>query len=141
MKQSACLDAGVLSIFFSSDCTQDVEALMKSIKEKEVHAFILRPILIESYYHICRIKGNEIARITITSFIKEYPVNLTDITEDLIFSAGKLKCQNGNTLSYNDCLSIAFCLNNKVEFHTTEKNLKKNTYHILKRLKIKTYSF
>lgn len=136
-----CIDAGVLSIHFSNDSTQEVNNIMDLILRNEIQAFILRPILIESYYHLCKLKGIEIAKITITSFIRKYPVKLINITDDLIYSAGKLKCQNNKTLSYNDCISIAFCLNNKVEFHTTEKNLKNISNSTLRRLKIKKYNF
>ena len=141
MMQKICLDAGVLSIHFSNDSTQEVNNIMDLILRKKIQAFILRPILIESYYHLCKLKGIEIAKITITSFIRKYPVKLMNITDDLIYSAGKLKCQNKKTLSYNDCISIAFCLNNKVEFHTTEKNLKDISNNTLRRLEIKKYNF
>jgi len=137
----ACIDSGVLGIYFSDDPTQKVRELMHSFLTEEIKAYILRPILIESYYHICKLKGIEIAQITIASFIQKYPINLVNITEDLIFSAGKLKCQNRKTLSYNDCLTIGFCLNNKVEFHTTKKNLKKIPNNTLKRLQTVQYKF
>ncbi len=137
----ACIDAGVLGIHFSDDPTQEVNELMNSVLTEEIIAYILRPILIESYFHICKLKGIEIAQITIVSFIQKYPVKLVNITDNLIFSAGKLKCQNRKTLSYNDCLTIGFCLNNKVEFHTTEKNLKRIPNDTLKRLKTVKYKF
>ncbi|MEJ2276936.1 MAG: PIN domain-containing protein [Candidatus Lokiarchaeota archaeon] len=122
--QKVCLDAGVLGIHLSRDTTKEVNDLMNAILKKEIQAYLVKSILIESYYHLCKLKGIEIAKIVITSFLKTYPVELISIGEDLIFSAGKLKCQNRKILSYNDCLCIAFCLNNKVEFHTTEENLK-----------------
>ncbi|MGV9199617.1 MAG: PIN domain-containing protein [Promethearchaeia archaeon] len=141
MSPKICLDAGVLDIHFSKNCTQKVKKLMDSILRKDIQAYILRSILIESYYHLCKLKGNEIAQITITSFLNKYPINLVHISNDLIYSAGKLKCQNRKTLSYNDCLSIAFCLNKKVAFHTTEKNLEHVPNTTLKRLKIEKYRF
>ena len=136
-----CLDAGVLSIHFSQESTQKVINIMNSILKNNVKAYILKPILIEAYYHLCKLQGIEIAKISIGSFIKKYPIELIGITNDLIFSAGKLKCQNRKKLSYNDALTIAFCLNNQVEFHTTEKRLKKVPNNTLKRLKIKKYRF
>ncbi|TFF90018.1 MAG: hypothetical protein EU548_05145 [Promethearchaeota archaeon] len=114
---------------------------MDSVLTEEIKAYILRPILIEIYYYICKLKGIDIAQITIASFIQKYPLTLVNITDDLIFSAGKLKCQNRKTLSYNDCLTIGFCLNNNVEFHTTEKSLKNISNNTLKRLKIVQYKF
>ena len=134
-----CIDAGVLSIYFSDSPTEKVKKLMGAILAEEIMAYILRPILIENYFHICKLNGIDVAQIKIASFIIKYPVKLIKPTDVLIFSAGKLKCQNRKTLSYNDCLSIAFCLNNNVEFHITEKNLKKIPNNTLKRLKTEKY--
>ncbi len=136
-----CLDAGVMGIHFTKDSTKKVISLMNSILKDNIKAFVLKPILVETYYHLCKIKGVEIAKISLSSFIRKYPIELVDITQDLIFSAGKLKCQNRKTLSYNDAITIAFCLNNRIEFHTTEKNLKKIPNNTLNRLKIKKYRF
>jgi len=136
-----CLDAGILAIFFSKDITSEAKGLLKNIFNTKIVAYILKPILIECYYHLCKIKGSEFAEFAIKSFLTKYPVKIEPIDENLIYSAGKIKCQNRKILSYNDSLVIAFCLNNNITFYTTEKNLKDKENSALKRLRIKTFQF
>ena len=59
------------------------------------------------------------------------------IVSPIITEAGLLKCQHYDELSYNDCFAVAYALNKKLTFHTTEKNLGK----ILPNLRIKSYIF
>ena len=140
MKQ-ICLDAGVLDIFFSEHCTKSVEILFDNILNHAIEAYILKPVIIESFLHVCKNKGKIPARLAILSFLKKYPINQVNLDENLIILAGELKCQNRKTLSYIDCMSIAFCLNQRIQFHTTEKQLKNIPNNTLNRLKIVKYSF
>jgi predicted nucleic acid-binding protein len=68
-----------------------------------------------------------------------FPINFIDLDETLILHAGKLRCQHANTLSYNDCITIAFCLREGAELHTTEKLLKQIPHNVLQRLRIVKY--
>ena len=102
---------------------------------------ILKPVLIETFKHLCHLHGIEFAKITILSFINQYPIHLIEFDIALIIKAGTLKCQNPKTLSYIDCMSIAYTLNSKITFHTTEKTLKKIPSTTLKRLKVVEYRF
>lgn len=82
--------------------------------------------MIESFFHLCKINGKEIAKITLLSFLEKYPLNLVEFDNNLIIQAGQIKCQHHNTLSYIDCMGIAIALNKNIPFHTTELNLKKS---------------
>ena len=139
--KGVCLDAGVLAIFFSKEISFEATELLKSILQLKTVAFVLKPILIESYYHLCKVRGSDHAESTIKSFLIKYPIRIEPISENMIYSAGKIKCQNRKMLSYNDSLVIAFCLNKNITFYTTEKNLKDKTNTTLKRLRIKTFKF
>ena len=139
--QQICLDTGVLSILLSKNPTEKIQKLWKSAQSNEIECHILSPILVETYWHICKLKGTEIAKIALTSFIRKFPHVLVDLNENIILMAGLLKCQHRTTLSYNDCISIAYCLNTKMLFHTTEKTLKKIKHNTLEKLKIVKYSF
>ena len=141
MSQNVCLDAGVVSILFSKSLNKKANELMEKLKNKEIKAFVLKPILIESYFHLCKLKGSDFAKFMTKSFINKPYIHLIDITENLIYSAGKIKCQNRKILSYNDAIAISFCLNNKMAFHTTEKNLKKKENTTLQKLIIELYNF
>ena len=115
--------------------------LLKNIFQLKTVAYILKPILIESYYHLCKVRGSDHAEFTIKSFLTKYPIKIEQISENLIYSAGKIKCQNRKMLSYNDSLVIAFCLNKNITLYTTEKNLKDKSNTTLKRLRVKTFQF
>jgi len=83
------------------------------------------------------LNGKANAETIIATFLKTYPIKIVNLNQSLIFKAGILKCQHRAELSYNDCYAIAFSLNKKITFHTTEKSLSK----ILPTLKLKTYKF
>ncbi len=137
MKSRVCLDTGIITQTCSKKVPESVSFLMKDIFEKKIDAYVLAPIISEAYFHICNIKGTEAAENLITSFFKTYPIKIITLDQALVYKAGELKCQHRNILSYNDCFSIAYALNNKMTFHTTEKELKK----ILPNLKTQKHQF
>lgn len=137
MKKKACLDTGIITQFFSKNPPKSILDFMKSIKTGNTEAYILSPILVEAFYHICVLKGRASAETMIATLLKRYPIRIVNLNHSLIFKAGNLKCQHRNVLSYNDCYAIAFSLNKKITFHTTEKNLG----NLLPILKLKTYVF
>ena len=141
MKKRICLDTGVIFQYFSKDCPSKVKILMHQISQQNVRAFVFKSVLIEVFNHLCKAYGKEKAKVQLISFIRKFHVIQLDLDESLVFTAGLLKCQHGNNLSYIDCISIAYCLNNKVEFHTTEKLLKKVPGNTLKKLKVVKYEF
>jgi len=137
MKKKACLDTGIITQFYSKEPPKSILHFMDSIKAGKIEAYVLSPIIVEAFYHICKLKGKANAEIMIATFLKTYPLKIVNFNQSLIFKAGILKCQHRAELSYNDCYAIAFSLNKKITFHTTEKRLSK----ILPTLKLKTYNF
>ena len=136
-----CLDTGVLGIYLSINPGKKIQTLIQNIRKGLTKAFVLKPVLIEIFYHLCKIESKEIASIKITNLKNKIPFNLVDLDDSLILKAGILKCQHRTTLSYIDCMSIAFCLNTNTTFHTTEKLIKKIPNNTLNQLKIEKYSF
>lgn len=114
---------------------------MNRIKAGTDEAHVLKPVLCEAYFNICKIKGKESANQSITSFTRAIPIIQVDLDESLVLFTGLLKCQHRETLSYIDCMSIAYCLNNKIEFHTTEKLLKRVLPETSWKLKVTKYQF
>jgi len=137
MKNKICLDAGIITQTCSKNIPNSISLLMTEVKQGNIEAYILSPILIEAFFHICRLKGKEFAEKTIASFLHTYPIKLVNLNQTLIYKAGTLKCQYYKKLSYNDCSTIAYALNKKLTFHTTEKDLKE----ILPNLKFKKHIF
>jgi len=136
-----CIDSGVIGIYFSKNPTEQVKTLMNKIQKKEISAFLPKPVLIEAFFHVCKIDGKENAKITLINFLKKFPLHLIEFDQNLMVLAGQLKCQHRNSLSYVDCMGIAVALNMKVSFHTTEKKLNQIPNNVLSKLKVVKYSF
>lgn len=139
--REACLDAGVLGIYFSKDRTPEVKRLMNAILSGKVTAYMLKHVLVEVHFHLCKLQGVTEANAQVTNFQASYPVILVDLDDSLMLHAGKLKCQHARVLSYNDCMTIAFCLRENVELHTTEKFLKDVPHNTLQRLRVVRYDW
>jgi len=137
MKNIACLDTGIITQLYSKEPPKSILHFMDSIKAGKIEAYVLSPIIVEAFYHICKLKGKATAETMIATFLKTYPIKIVNLNQSLIFKAGILKCQHRAELSYNDCYAIAFSLNKRITFHTTEKSLSK----ILPTLKLKSYNF
>lgn len=136
-KNAICLDTGMITLLYSKDTPQSILNLFKKIKEEKMEAHILSPIITEAFYHVCRLSGKVAAETIIATFLNTYPIKLVNLNQSLIFKAGLLKCQHPNTLSYNDCFAVAYALNKKFIFHTTEKKFGE----IFPTLKLKTFVF
>jgi len=137
MKKKACIDTGIITQLYSKEPPNSILHFMNSIKAGKIEAYVLSPIIVEAFYHICKLKGKVNAETTIATFLKTYPIKIVNLNQSLIFKAGILKCQHRAELSYNDCYAIALSLNKKITFHTTEKRLRK----ILPTLQLKIYDF
>jgi predicted nucleic acid-binding protein len=139
--QSICLDTGVLDLLLADKRSKEIQILQNEIVKKQYKPYVMQPTLCELFYHQCKANGKEVAKIQISSLVKKLALILVELDESTIFLAGTLKCQHFNSLSYIDCISIAYCLNNGYTFHTTEKLLKKTPQNTLDRLKLVTYVF
>ena len=125
-----CLDTGPLTLHFTKDEPKDITTLMNDIKHQKTKAYVITPILVEVFKHLC------IAKSSITALQKNYPLEFGSITHDIILKAGGLKCQYRRILSYFDCLVIAYALNEKLVLHTTEKELPR-----IQNLRVKKYRY
>ncbi|MEX2680289.1 MAG: PIN domain-containing protein [Candidatus Sigynarchaeota archaeon] len=136
-----CIDTGVLMIYFSKDPTPKVSQLFKDCIDRKVDIHLLKPIIVETVKHLCKLNNIDQARTIILSFLNKVPVSLIDMDTSLAISAGVLKWQNNERLSTVDSIVIAYALNKKLPFHTTEKKLAKMPAALLQRLKIVKYNF
>jgi predicted nucleic acid-binding protein len=136
MTKKICLDTGPLTLHFTKDEPKEISSLMQEIKRQKTQAHVITPILVEVFKHLCIAKGKAFAEASISALQLNYPLEFVSITNDIILKAGGLKCQHRRTLSYFDCLVIAYSLNEKLVLHTTEKALP-----MIPNLKVKTYSF
>lgn len=139
--EKGVVDTGVLSIFFSRDCTLPVRELMNQVKNRTIQLLVMKEVLVELIRHLIDLHGRDAANTMVTSFLVEYPVRLVDLDMTLISKAGQLKSQYPAILSYIDCISIALALTMNIPFHTTEKSLKRLGGRLMSHLKPKTYIF
>lgn len=131
-----CLDTGPITLHFTKDEPKEISTLMNDIKHQKTEAFVILPILVEVFKHLCIAKGKLFAESSISALQKNYPLILVSLTNDTILKAGGLKCQYRRILSYFDCLVIAYALNERLVLHTTEKELPS-----IQNLKVKKYQY
>jgi predicted nucleic acid-binding protein len=115
--------------------------LVSNLKEGTVHGQVLAPLLCEVYFHLCRPKGKDYASMKVSSLPAAYSIEIIPVDMRITIRAGQLKCQYQHMLSYNDCLAIAYCLETKLVFHTTEKKLKTFPGHVLSQLNVVKYNW
>ncbi len=136
MTKRICLDTGPLTLHFTKDEPKEITTLMNDIKQQKTEAYIISPILVEVFKHLCIAKGKLFAESSISALQKNYPLIFVSLTNDTILKAGGLKCQYRRILSYFDCLVIAYALNEKLVLHTTEKKLP-----TIQNLRVKKYLY
>ncbi len=136
MKSKACLDTGVITLFYSENPPNSINDLLVYIEKGTTEAYTLFPLLVEAFFQICKLEGKDSATRKISNFTNEYPINVMPLDLNLSIKAGLLRCQH-RKLSHNNCIAVAFCLNNKIPLHTTEKKLKELIPH----LSLRTYPF
>jgi len=140
-KSGVCLDTGVIMLFTGKDPDDKIIKLFNEIKKKEKIAYMMKTTIIEVLNHLCILQGKTLALLRLTELLEKYPITQIELNNQIIYQAGILKCQHRTSLSYNDCVSIAFCLIENIYFHTTEKKIKKIPHNALNRLQIVKYSF
>ena len=140
-KSSVCLDTGVIVLFTGKDPSQEIVQLFTAVQKQEKIAFVMESTIIEVLNHLCILQGKSLALARLAELLHEYPMMQVGLDDQVINRAGILKCQHRATLSYNDCISIAFCLIENISFHTTEKKLKKIPHNTLNRLQVVKYRF
>ena len=123
MLKEITLDTGPITLLLMKDSPKKIKDIFTKIKSKSIGTYVVQPVLIEVYKHLCIAKGKNFAQSSIIKIMDEYPLKIVEIDKSLIIKAGSLKCSYRTKLSYTDCVVIAFGLLNKLEIHTTEKKL------------------
>lgn len=136
MKLKFCLDTGIVTLYYLENTPKEINDLMRDIRDGSITACMPNNLLIETYYHLCKGKGKDLADSCLQSFYVKVPVAFISLSNTLISKAGQLKCQYRNELSYNDCVAITVALQEKATLCTTEKALPE-----IKNLRVKKYRF
>lgn len=134
----ACLDTGVITLFYSNPLPPRVMDLINCIKSGTIEAYVVSPVLVEAFTQFYKLEGGiGFAEKAIVDLLNTFPLKLVALNQSLIIKAGELKCKHRNVLSLVDCIAIGYAVNKSMEFHTTEKELDK----LFPRLKIIKYNF
>lgn len=130
------MDSGPVTLFLLEEPPNKIKNLFDSIKVKKIVPCIVPEVLVEIFKHLCVARGRYFAEKTLTSLIHTYNFEIVSILPSIIIKSGELKCRFRDKLSYVDCIAIAYSINNRLEFHTTEKELPPIT-----NLKVVKYDF
>ena len=134
----ACLDTGVITLFYANPVPPQALQLKRKIVSGSLEAHVVSPVLVEAFSQFCRLEGGiEFAEKTIIEFLNSYPVKVVPLNQSLIIKAGQLKCKHRSVLSLVDCMVVGYAMNRKMPLHTTEKELES----LFPKLKIVKYSF
>ncbi|MHA1377116.1 MAG: type II toxin-antitoxin system VapC family toxin [Candidatus Helarchaeota archaeon] len=136
MTKRICLDTGIITLYYQEKTPDNVNEIIRTIRNKKAEGIVPNVIIVEAYKHLCVLNGKEHAENCIRSFLYYIKPQTIPLSIEIIFNAGSLKCKYRNKLSYNDSILLATALNLKAEIHTTEKDLPK-----IQHLKFVTYDF
>jgi len=69
MQERACLDAGIIYLYYRKNAPEKVNILMNKIKKQDILAFIPKTTLIEVYKHLCITEGKDFATSCISTYV------------------------------------------------------------------------
>ena len=121
MKKKYVLDAGVLALYFAG--RRDVKKYIDEMYSGRIEAFMCEVNVAEFLYNYARIFGWDVA-LSRHSLLRNSPVSIVSIDEDLTINAAKLKLKYYNILSLADCYLIALAKKNKAKVITTDQKIK-----------------
>ena len=121
MKKRYVLDAGILALYFAG--RKDVKRYVDEIYSGRAKGFMCEVNVAEFLYNYARIFGwdTALARHTL---LRNSPINIVSIEEELTVRAARLKLNYYNVLSLADCYFIALAKKNKATIITTDQNVK-----------------
>ena len=121
MKKRYVLDAGILALYFAG--RKDVKRYVDEIYSGRAKGFMCEVNVAEFLYNYARIFGwdTALARHTL---LRNSPINIVSIEEELTVRAARLKLNYYNVLSLADCYLIALAKKNKATIITTDQNVK-----------------
>jgi len=121
LKKRYVLDAGILALYFAG--RKDVKRYVDEIYSGRAKGFMCEVNVAEFLYNYARIFGwdTALARHTL---LRNSPINIVSIEEELTVRAARLKLNYYNVLSLADCYLIALAKKNKATIITTDQNVK-----------------
>ena len=72
MVKEILLDTGVITLYFLKDTPEKIQQLFDQIKNRQVIASTISPILTETYKHLTMKKGKSFAQNSINSLLERF---------------------------------------------------------------------
>ncbi|MCD6195297.1 MAG: type II toxin-antitoxin system VapC family toxin [Staphylothermus sp.] len=121
MKKKYVLDAGILALYFAGN--KSVKKYIDNVYDGQIDVYMLEINLAEFLYNYARIFGWNAALVK-HSLVRNSPIKIIGLNEELTTEAAKLKIKYYNTLSLADCYLIAFAKKYKAKIITTDHVVK-----------------
>ena len=121
LRKRYVLDAGVLALYFAG--REDVKRYVDEMYSRRAKGFMCEVNVAEFLYNYARVFGwdTALARHTL---LRNSPISIVSVEEDLTVGAAKLKLKYYNVLSLADCYLIALAKKNKATIITTDQNVR-----------------
>jgi len=114
-------DAGVLALYFAG--RQDAKRLVDEVYSGKAKAYMCEVNVAEFLYNYARVFGWEAALVK-HSMLRESPITIVEVGEELTVAAAKLKLKYYNLLSLADCYLIALAKLYRATTITTDSRVK-----------------
>lgn len=114
-------DAGVLALYFAG--RQDAKRFVDEVYGGKAKAYMCEVNVAEFLYNYARVFGWEAALVK-HSLLRESPITIVEVGEELTVAAAKLKLKYYNLLSLADCYLIALAKLYKATIITTDSRVK-----------------
>jgi len=121
LREKYVLDANIPSLYFAGN--NYVKKYIDEIYEGKAEAYMLEINLAELLYHYARAFGWRSALVK-NSLIRNSPIKIISMDEELTLEAAKLKMKYYQALSLADCYLIAFAKLHKAKIVTSDHVLK-----------------
>jgi len=121
LKERYVLNAGVIALYFAG--REDARKYIDMLYEDRAEAFICEVNVAEFIYNYAKVFGWEAALVK-HRLLRNSPIMIVNVDEDLTINAARLKLKYYNTLSLADCYLIALAKRNKATIVTTDNNIK-----------------
>ena len=121
LRKKYVLDAGVIALYFAG--RKDAKKYVDAIYDGKAEAFMCEVNVAEFLYNYARVFGWDAALVK-QSLLRNSPINIIGIDEELTIEAAKLKLKYYNILSLADSYLIALAKRNRATIVTTDRDIK-----------------
>ena len=121
MKRKYVLDAGVLALYFAG--REEAKKYIDEVYSGRAEAYICEVNLAEFIYNYARVFEWE-AAVSRHSLIRNSPIKVVGLDEELTVEAARLKLRYYKMLSLADCYLVALARKKKAYIITTDEDIK-----------------